>query len=80
MSHLVPGACLDLSAWMEGAFGTISIRAVRLLVGRTCRAENISSQNQAGVMALSHMSSSSQDADTAQVKEAIKGRTTTSGN
>ena len=35
-SHLVPGAHLDLTAWMEGALGTISIRAVRLLVGRTC--------------------------------------------
>lgn len=34
--HLVPGGDLDLRAWMEGALGTISISAVRLLVGSTC--------------------------------------------
>lgn len=35
-ARLVPGGDLDLSAWMEGALGTISISAVRLLVGSTC--------------------------------------------
>jgi hypothetical protein len=35
-AHLVPAGLLDLMAWMEGALGTISISAVRLLVGRTC--------------------------------------------
>lgn len=37
--HLVPGGHLDLTLWMEGAFGTISMSAVRLLVGRTCKGD-----------------------------------------
>lgn len=49
----LPGALLALTAWMEGALGTISISAVRLDVTSTCSSSSVAAKDSTQQVKLS---------------------------